>query len=240
MHELTLIAAFSAGLLGSTHCLAMCGGIAAALGGATRERRWWQPLLYNGGRTLSYAVAGALAGAIGAAAGFAFTISRWSEVLRLATALVVVVIGLDIGLGSSARTRWLRAPERWGALLWQRLMPARRLHWPSSAALRALLAGIVWGWLPCGLVYSVLIAAALAGSAPSGAAIMIAFGLGTLPAMTGLSYAGVRLPRPDGTAARLLGAVLVACGLWTAIGPIAQLTGRHAHQLHAIAGMDPH
>jgi sulfite exporter TauE/SafE len=240
MPELTLLAAFSAGLLGSAHCLAMCGGIATALGGATRERRWWQPLLYNCGRTASYAVAGAVAGAVGASVGFAPGVTHWGEILRLGTALAVVIIGLDISLGTSVRTRWLRAPERWGALLWRRVLPARQLSWPSSAALRAALAGAVWGWLPCGLVYSVLFAAALAGGALSGAATMLAFGVGTLPAMTGLSFVGVRLPRPHGTAARLLGATLVACGLWTAVTPIAALTGAQAHEHHPMRQFAAH
>lgn len=89
--------------------------------------------------------------------------------------------------------------------------------------------GLLWGWLPCGLVYSVLLAAAFAGGALGGGATMIAFGLGTLPAMLGLSYAGARLVVQHGSFARLLGAVMVACGLWTASMPIAALSGTHQH-----------
>ena len=232
MHEISFLAAFLAGLLGSAHCLGMCGGIAAALGLAARGHRAWEPLLYHAGRLASYGAAGATAGALGAAVGFAFELSRWSAMLRLATAAVVVVIGLDISLAASARIKWLRAPERWGALLWRRLLPAKRSSLPGTPAVRALVAGLLWGWLPCGLVYSVLVAAAVAGGAASGALTMVAFGLGTLPVMTGISYAGVRLPRPKGTLVRLIGAALVACGLWTAIAPIANLTGAHEHQHH--------
>jgi len=231
MHELTLVTALLAGLLGSAHCAAMCGGIATALGtvpGAARARR---PLhLYHLGRIASYASAGAVAGALGAAAGFAFEISRWSEVLRLATATMVVVIGLDLALSGSTRGRWLKLPERWGARLWRRLAPLTHASLPASASARALALGLLWGWLPCGLVYSVLLAAAVAGSAAGGAATMLVFGLGTIPAMAGLSYAGARLPRPGGSLARLLGAALVACGLWTAVMPIAALSGAHEHQ----------
>ena len=239
MPELTLITAFLAGLIGSTHCLAMCGGIATALG-ASPAGRGWRMLLHHLGRIASYAVAGGAAGALGAAAGFAFAVSRWSEVLRLATALVVVVIGLDIALSGGGRARWLRAPERWGARLWQRLTPLSNTARSAPPALRALLLGLIWGWLPCGLVYSVLIAAAVAGSAVSGAATMVAFGLGTAPAMAGLGFIGTRLPRPGGTLARVLGAALVACGLWTAIVPLAALSGGspHAHH-HPIAAAAP-
>ncbi len=235
MPELTLLTAFVAGVLGSTHCAAMCGGIATALGavpgGASRHR---QLLLYHLGRLASYGTAGAIAGTLGAAAGFAFAISRWSEILRLATAAVVVVIGLDIALSGSPRARWLRLPERWGARLWRRVAPLTRTSLPASASARALVLGLLWGWLPCGLVYSVLLAAAVAGGATSGAAIMIAFGLGTVPAMAGLSYAGARLPRPGGSLARLLGAALVACGLWTAVLPIAALSGAHEHHHRSV------
>lgn len=230
MHELTLVTALLAGVLGSTHCLGMCGGIATALGsvpgGAGRSR---QLLLYHLGRIASYATAGAIAGALGAAAGFAFAISRWSEILRLATAVMVVVIGLDIALSGTSRGRWLKLPERWGAQLWRGVAPRARFSLPASPSARALVLGLLWGWLPCGLVYSVLLAAAVAGGGVSGAAIMIAFGLGTVPAMAGLSFVGARLLSPGGSWARLLGAALVACGLWTAALPIAALSGAHEH-----------
>lgn len=240
MHELTLLAALLAGVLGSVHCTAMCGGIAAALGaGPGGARRNRQLLLYHLGRIASYGTAGAIAGALGAAAGYALTISRWSEILRLATAAVIVVIGLDIALSGTSRARWLRLPERWGARLWRRVAPHSRMSLPAAPGARALALGLLWGWLPCGLVYSVLLAAAVAGGAASGAAVMIAFGLGTAPAMAGLSYLGARLPRPGGSLARLLGAVLVACGLWTAAMPIAALSGAGEHHHAAAAARDP-
>ena len=227
MHELTFLTALLAGVFGSTHCLAMCGGIATALGGASGRRLRWEALLYQGGRVVSYTTAGAIAGALGAAAGFAFAVSSWSALLRLGTACMVIIIGLDISLGTRGVAHWLRAPERWGGRLWRRLAPARRLSLPSAPKTRALLLGLLWGWLPCGLVYSVLLAAALAGSATGGSLTMLGFGLGTLPALSALSYAGGRLPRRDGLTARLLGGLLVACGIWTAVLPVAMLSGAH-------------
>ncbi len=238
MPELTLATALLAGFLGSTHCLGMCGGIATALG-ASPAGRSWRLLLHHMGRIASYAAAGGCAGAAGAAAGFAFTAARWSAVLRLATALAVIVIGLDIALSGNGRVRWLRAPERWGAALWRHLAPLAARVGPAPPALRALALGLLWGWLPCGLVYSVLLAAAVSGSALGGAATMIVFGLGTLPAMAGLSLVGTRLPRPGGTLARLLGAALVACGLWTASMPLGILTGTHTHH-HDMSAMSGH
>ena len=235
MSELALATVFIAGLLGSGHCLAMCGGIATALGAPRGGGSpHWQPLLYQFGRISSYGAAGALVGSLGAAAGLGIAISRWSTILRLATALVVVIIGLDIALATSGRARWLRAPERLGAMIWRRIAPAARAALPASRGARALALGLLWGWLPCGLVYSALVAAAVAGSALGGGATMIAFGLGTLPSMLSLSYAGTRLPRPNGTLARLLGAIIVVCGLWTATVPIAALTGAGSHQHHEL------
>ena len=233
MRELTFLTALLAGLFGSTHCLGMCGGLATALGTVSGRRSAGQTLLYQGGRLVSYATAGAMAGTLGAAAGFALAVPSWSALLRLGTALMVIIIGLDISLGTGTATYWLRAPERWGGRLWRRLAPARRLPLPSAPHTRALLLGLLWGWLPCGLVYSVLLAAALAGSAAAGAFTMLGFGLGTLPAMSALTYAGAWMPRRDGLAARLLGALLVTCGLWTATVPVAILTGRSEHQHHS-------
>lgn len=232
MHELTLVTVFLAGLLGSAHCVGMCGGIAAALGTTgSAPRRAWQSLLYQAGRIAGYAGIGAIAGAVGSAPGYALARSHWSEILRLATAAVVVLIGMDLALGSTVRFRWLRAPQSWGAWLWRRIAGHARRVLPGAPAARALTLGLLWGWMPCGLVYSVLIAAIVAGNAWSGGATMIAFGLGTVPAMAGLSFMGSRLPRPDGALARVLGAVLVACGLWTAVAPISTLSGAHNHAM---------
>jgi len=239
MHELTFLTALLAGLFGSTHCLAMCGGIATALGGASGRRSPWQALLYSSGRVVSYALAGAVAGALGASVGFVFAFaSSWSVLLRLGTAVMVIIIGLDISLGTGSAAYWLRAPERWGGRLWRRLAPGRRLSLPSAPKTRALVLGLLWGWLPCGLVYSVLLAAALAGGAVVGSLTMLGFGLGTLPAMSALSYSGAWLPRRDGLTARLLGALLVACGIWTAILPVATLSGAHMHHHPGVRGPD--
>jgi uncharacterized protein len=233
MPKLLYATAFLAGLMGSAHCVAMCGGIATALGTARGGAApAWHTLLHQLGRIGSYGLVGALAGALGAAVGLAFEASKWSAVLRIATAAMVVLIGLDMALGRAFRPRWLRAPERWGARLWRRMAPATRAAQALHPAARALALGVLWGWLPCGLVYSVLLAAAVSGSAVGGSVTMIAFGLGTLPAMLTLSYLGARLGFFNGTFARLAGSLLVACGLWTASMPAATLAGLHDHTHH--------
>lgn len=232
MLEITAITLFVAGLLGSTHCLAMCGGIASALGASRGPgSRLTQPLLYQVGRITSYSIAGGIAGATGAA-GVSLATAQWAQVLRLLTALIVVLIGLKIALGPTRRARWMNLPERLGALLWRRIGPYAQRPLPVSGNLRAFTLGMIWGWLPCGLVYSALIAAAVAGSFSMGAGSMLAFGLGTLPAMLGISAFGSRLPRPDGPLARIIGTIIVACGLWTAAMPIAAISGRNPHAHH--------
>lgn len=231
------ITAFFAGLLGSTHCLGMCGGITAALGGTAfgAVSRPWLPLVHNLARIVSYAAAGAIAGTLGVTAGWTVGGGHWSEILRLCTAFMVVVIGLNITFGSSGHVRWLRAPERWSAKLWRIVSPVALRWLPRSAFGRALGIGLLWGWLPCGLAYSALLAAAVAGSTVSGGATMLFFGLGTLPAMSGLGYLGARLPRAGSSSSRIVGACIVGCGLWTATLPITTLTGAHEHHDHVLS-----
>jgi len=100
---------------------------------------------------------------------------------------------------------------------------------PREPHLRAFVGGLFWGWLPCGLVYSALLAAVVAGSAMQGAAVMLAFGAGTVPAMLGVGLLGSRLPQPTGVFARLTGSVIVACGLWIAAMPLAALSSGNLH-----------
>lgn len=229
--------AFFAGLLGSTHCLGMCGGITTALGGMAfgAASRPWLPLVYNLGRIVSYSAAGAIAGTLGVGAGWTLGGGHWSEILRLCAAFMVVFMGLNITFGGSTQLRWLRAPERWSATLWRVVSPAALRWLPRSTFGRALGFGLLWGWLPCGLVYSALLAAAVAGSTANGTATMLFFGLGTLPAMSGLGYLGARLPRAGSSSSRIVGACIVGCGLWTATLPIAALTGIHHHHDHVLS-----
>lgn len=221
--ELTLFAALIAGLLGSTHCLAMCGGIAGAMAmGIPEQRRTPGRLagylaLYNVGRVTSYAVAGAIAGGIGLWLGSMMEVAAWSRALRWATGLLMIAIGLQVAL----RWQGLRWLEALGGRFWQRLAPLARRLMPVRDPGTALALGALWGWLPCGLVYSVLVVAAVSGGPGEGASLMAAFGVGTMPAMLATGAVAGRLrrytgdPRLRGAA----GALVVAFGLWTLFGP---------------------
>ncbi|HEX8989325.1 MAG TPA: sulfite exporter TauE/SafE family protein [Rhodocyclaceae bacterium] len=187
MSGATLVTLFLVGLLGGTHCAGMCGGIVAALSAQAAPGR--SPLAihlaYNGGRIASYAMAGALAGAIGYAIADLLPLQR---ALYLLASLMLVAMGFYL-LGA---TRPLAALERGGQRLWSRLQPATRRFLPVRGPAQALPLGLLWGWLPCGLVYSALTTALASGSAANGALAMLAFGLGTLP---NLVLAGLLMTR---------------------------------------------
>lgn len=183
-NDLTLVSAFLIGLLGSTHCLGMCGGIVSAFTFSVRadlRRSAWtlSPYLlaYNAGRIASYGVAGLIAGAAGAGA-FGLLSSEISlKVARIVTA------GFMIALGLYLAGWWpgLQVLEKWGGALWKHIEPLGRRFLPVDRPFKALAIGLVWGWLPCGMVYAMLAWALTSGSAGQGGALMLAFGLGTLP-----------------------------------------------------------
>lgn len=150
--------------------------------------RWSMHLAYNGGRIVSYAAAGTLAGALGAASmGLAGQVPLRTALFVLAN-LMLIALGLYL-LGV---TRTLAFTERAGQSLWRYLQPMTRRFLPARTVGQAFPLGLLWGWLPCGLVYSALATALTAGSASRGALMMLAFGLGTLP---NLLLAGIVLAR---------------------------------------------
>ena len=187
MPDSGFIALFVVGLLGGTHCVGMCGGIVGALSMGA-PARWSMPLAYNSGRIFSYAMAGAIAGAMGAASLGLEGQLPVRNLLYLLANLMLIALGLYlIGV-----TRALAFSERLGQHLWRRLQPLTRRFLPAQSVAQAFPLGVLWGWLPCGLVYSALATALTAGSATRGALLMLAFGLGTLP---NLLLAGIVLAR---------------------------------------------
>lgn len=203
MPDSTFLALFLVGLLGGTHCVGMCGGIVGALSMGA-PGRWSMHLAYNVGRILSYGLAGAIAGAVGAA-----SLGLDSQVpMRLALYLVANLMLIALGLYLLGVTQALAFTERAGQLLWQRLQPLTRRFLPARTVAQAFPLGMLWGWLPCGLVYSALATALSSGSAVRGGLCMLAFGLGTLP---NLLLAGIVLARLNEFVRRP--AVRIASGL---------------------------
>ncbi|WP_109014860.1 sulfite exporter TauE/SafE family protein [Novimethylophilus kurashikiensis] len=191
MLELTYFSAFLVGLLGGGHCVGMCGGI---VGAVTMSLPGQQPktpflLAYNLGRIASYTLAGVLAGLIGASSFFLQHVLPIEKVLYGLASLMLVVLGLYLG----GIWQGVLVLERVGSVLWRKLQPLSKRLLPLKTAPQAVMLGMVWGWLPCGLVYSVLVAALATGSAAQGGLLMLAFGLGTLPTLLAMGMAAVKL-----------------------------------------------
>lgn len=185
---ISLSAAFVAGIAGSAHCFAMCGSLAGAFGmraravpggEATMSGLVGDALSYHVGRLSGYAIAGAICGLLGATLQAVLDLARVGSWLRIASGALLLLIALRM-LSPWNPLHWL---ETLGARFWRRLQPLTQKTRSMHGRTQALALGFLWGWLPCGLVYSMLLFAALSGDALNGGAILLAFGLGTLPAM---------------------------------------------------------
>ena len=179
MPELSLLAAMLVGLLGGVHCVGMCGGLVGAfsLQLPGQGPRLSYHLAANLGRITSYALAGAIAGALGGTSLFLQRLFPVEQALYVFANLMLILLGLYLaGLNQTVLVL-----ERLGGGVWKRLQPLFRKLVPIRSVPQAFAAGMVWGWLPCGLVYSVLITALASGNPMQGALTMAAFGLGTLP-----------------------------------------------------------
>lgn len=237
-----LLAALAAGFFGSPHCLGMCGGIVTAFGLSMQPlsaaRRGVLITSYHLGRLLSYMSLGLLAGWIGTTALAPLAHTFWP---RAVVAVVLIVLGLSM-LGLP----FLNRLEVVGAKLWQALAPLRQRLFPLHTVPRALAAGLIWGFLPCGLVYGALLLAASSASVSAGGLLMLAFGLGTLPMllMTATITQWLRQSIQRFKLRQINGLILIIAGLWT-FSPM--LMGHSQHMNHDMSMMnknsvqiDPH
>jgi uncharacterized protein len=231
---ISLSAALVTGAVGSVHCLAMCGGLAAALGMRSRNtpaEALSDAVLYHFGRLGGYGLAGALFGWLGASLLSTVNLPLLASVARVGAGVLLILAALKILCGWNL----LSFIERAGAQYWRALQPVARRAMSAPGATRSLIVGLFWGWLPCGLVYSMLMFAALSGHALQGAAIMVAFGLGTMPTMLTSSAFAARLGqwiRQRGTR-QLGGVLLLLFGCWIAWSAIPSPQHDH-HTAHMI------
>lgn len=207
-----LAAAFMLGLLGSSHCLVMCGGISAALGmGASGSRRQFMILLFQLGRVVTYMLLGAGLGTLIAA------VTGLGEgllpALRIVSGLLLIAMGLYVA-NWWAGLAWL---ENGGRIIWRRVEPYAKRRLPVSTSGDALAIGLLWGFLPCGLIYTALAWAGTAADWRQSALLMGTFGLGTLPSMLATGLAAEKLTRllQRRGLRGVAGLLLVAAGLWT-------------------------
>ena len=179
MTDLSFYAAVLIGLAGSVHCVGMCGGIVSAMSFAIPAHKpfFLYALAYNSGRIASYCLAGALTGWLGQ------MVTQQNQaglsLLQLISALFLLMLAAYIG----GWWHGLKQIERAGQYLWRYLSPLAKTFIPFKTPLHALPYGMIWGWLPCGLVYSTLTWSLASGSVTTGAGIMLGFGLGTVPIM---------------------------------------------------------
>lgn len=213
--------AFVIGLLGAGHCMGMCGGIASLLT-LNRENKSVAPLLmYNAGRLLSYMLFGAIIGGLVSSLATLASFTHFLVWLRLVAALLMIGLGLYVG-------RWwfgILQLERIGQYLWKHISPAGNALLPLKKSWYALPFGFIWGWLPCGLVYSILTWAAVSGGSLQGALVMGAFGLGTLPAMllVGLGATKIKQLQQSKIFRHLAAMFIIGYGLYTGYGAINML-----------------
>ncbi|WP_286232540.1 sulfite exporter TauE/SafE family protein [Thalassotalea sediminis] len=172
------------GLLGAGHCIGMCGGISTMLTAAVEKQSktsFYYISAYNLGRIITYSFLGLIAGWTGSlgvqALGFPVII------LKVIAGIFLILLGLYIGQWLF----WLNHVEKLGRGFWQQLQPLSKRLLPINSMPKALGLGMLWGWLPCGLIYSTLTWSIASGSAVSGMGIMFFFGLGTLPALLTVS-----------------------------------------------------
>jgi sulfite exporter TauE/SafE len=232
--EPILASALVLGFFGSVHCLGMCGGIAAALGQAipaqSTGNRLAHASVYSFGRVSSYVVAGAVVGVFGEA------FSGWTGLtvlLRVLAGLLILLFGLHV----AGWWNGLVVVERLGLVVWRRLAPLSGRIGQPDRTWKTFVLGMIWGWLPCGLVYAALIGAAATGNALLGAGFMACFGLGTLPALLAASGFGAQLGAflALRSARRAAGVLLLVFGFWSIAGALMPLQG---HDMNSTGGMN--
>lgn len=211
-----MLTAFFIGLLSALHCFGMCGGIVGALSLSvhpdkrqTDGKLFQYVLAYNTGRLLSYSLAGVLVGIIGQSL-ITLAPEAVGILLRMFAAIFLIILGLYVG----GWVKQLAIIEKIGQPIWRRLQPIGKQYLPIKRVKHAFFFGLVWGWLPCGLVYYALVLSLAQGSIINAAGFMLAFGLGTLvPMMLAGMFAGRLLTwRHSQTLRQINAGILIALG----------------------------
>jgi sulfite exporter TauE/SafE len=233
---------FLIGLLSAVHCFGMCGGIVGALTmSLTPEIRsrnsqlFYYSLAYNLGRMSSYIIAGLLIGWLGGTLISLIAPAQGLSLLRYIAAVIVILLGLYLG-GWMPRLSFI---ERLGTPVWKKLQPLGQHLLPVNNPLQAFLFGVVWGWLPCGLVYYALLLSLAEGSAIEGGIFMLMFGLGTLAPMLLASMLAGKLNHLFKSAMikRISGGLLILMGL---VSLVLLYNPKILHSLHFIPHQELH
>jgi hypothetical protein len=206
--------AFIIGILGSGHCIGMCGGITTMLTTAIPEsskaKKLPLTLSYHFGRISSYALIGAIAGFTGSLA--AKSIGMPIVMLRLMAGVFLIFLGLYL----AQWLMWLTKIEKIGKLVWRYISPLSKRFIPVTSNSQAVMLGVLWGWLPCGLIYSTLTWSLASGHPVDGALLMLCFGLGTLPSLISVSFGYLSIKKwvTNKLARQFIGSSLIAYGFY--------------------------
>ena len=229
--EYSFVTALLVGLLGSTHCIGMCGGIVSALSMTgpnelihDRYHKFLRLLAYNAGRIGSYITIGALSGFIGNRLG-AFLPESKLPLAALISALFIIALGLYL----ANWWRFLSVLEGAGNVVWRHIRPLGQRWLPAQNAKQAFALGLIWGWLPCGLVYAAVAWSLTSGDWVQGALIMLGFGLGTIPALllVGSSASGLNRLVQNQTIRTIAGVVLIGFGLYGVVTSMSEEAHHH-------------
>lgn len=232
------ISVFLMGLLGGVHCLGMCGGVVGILSAGLDPQVRANPkkvalfhLNYNLGRILSYMLMGAIFGLIGTLLAQTLQMSVFDEVLRIFSGILMVMVGSYIGNWSSS----IQILEKLGAKLWVKLQPLTQRFLPIRNLRSAFFTGLLWGGIPCGLVYGALSFAVLSGSMFEGGLIMLAFGLGTLPSLLLMASLSIQLGFfiQKLWVRRLSGLLIIVLGIMALWMPIKSMIFNNMHINHS-------
>jgi sulfite exporter TauE/SafE len=203
--EFSLALAFATGLFGSFHCIGMCSGINGAFTLGYGRDRLFPLLAYHGTRILVYALFGMVGALLGRVVLQTGIIGKTQGLLMILAGIIVVLLGLDL-LGL------LRKPKPAEPTL----QPVRLSLGKSKRSINPVVAGLLNGLVPCGLVFSVAVKAAATTEPLQAGLLMLAFGAGTLPSMGAITLVGSTLGgRLRGNLARFAGFTVVLLGLWT-------------------------
>jgi sulfite exporter TauE/SafE len=234
-----VFAAFTTALVGGLHCAGMCGGFVGAfqLNRPAGVSARGLAAGYHAGRISSYAAAGALLGTVGGAV-FTQNVVPVQATLLAIGGLMLLVLGISMVAGN----RWMRRLEGVGHGVWKLIGPHARKVYPPRTRGQAYLAGLAWGWIPCGLVYGVLPLAFVAGGPWQGVVVMVAFGVGTLPALTVVDVAASRLSASGSLVTShawlkvAAGAVVIVFGV-SGLAHAARVAGHQSPMINALSSI---
>jgi len=219
MQEFTYLTAFAIGLMGGVHCIGMCGGIVGALSFGLKTQQGTPTaslfkilFAYNFGRLFSYTLAGGLMGSLGWLASHWIEVRQLQIILQLLAALFMVLLGLYLAGWWTVLVHL----EKVGGVVWKYIQPLGQKLLPVTNIRQAIVLGLFWGWLPCGLVYSVLIWSISSGSFQQGALLMLSFGLGTLPNLLAMGVFANQLNQwvKNSKVRQVAGGMVICFGLW--------------------------